>query len=47
MQCASFVDFFKTSVLKEVRILRILSPQCSANNGEVLILKFQNKAIVY
>ena len=42
-----FVAFFQTSVLKQVRILRISSPQWSAGNGEVLIPKFQNKAIVY
>ena len=41
------VAIFETSVLKEVRILRILFPRCSANNGEVLIPKFQNKATVY
>ena len=41
------VAFFETNVLKEIRILRILSPQYSATNGEVLIPKFQNKAIVY
>ena len=39
------VAFFEASILKEVRILRILSPPCSANNGEVLIPKFKNKAI--
>ena len=39
--------FFETSFLKEVRILRILSARCSANNGEMLIPKFQNKAIGY
>ena len=27
------VAFFETSVLKELHILRILSPQCSADNG--------------
>ena len=36
------VVFFETRVLKEVRILRYLH-----NNSVVLILKFQNKAIVY
>ena len=41
----SLLAFFETIVLKEVQILRILSPQCSANNGEVLIPKFQNKAM--
>ena len=38
------VSFFETSVLKEVRILRIIYPQCSANNGDVLTPKFQNQA---
>ena len=42
-----YCSIFETSVLKEVRILRILFPRCSANNGEVLIPKFQNKATVY
>ena len=41
------VAFIETSVLKEVRISRILSPQCSANSGEVLTPKFQDKVIVY
>ena len=40
-------NIFLPYVLKEVRILRILSPQCSANNGEVLTPKFQNKAYKY
>ena len=40
------VAFFETSVLKEVRILSILSPHYSANNDEVLIPKFQSKTIV-
>ena len=39
--------FFEISFLKEVRIVRILSARCSANNGEMLIPKFQNKAIEY
>ena len=41
------LSFFKTSFLKKVRIISILSPQCSDNNGEVLIPKFQHKTIVY
>ena len=36
------VVFFETRVLKEVRVLRYLH-----NNSVVLILKFQNKAIVH
>ena len=39
------VAFFETSVLREVRFLRIWFPQCSASNSEVQIPKSQNKAI--
>ena len=42
-----YCSFFETSVLEEVHILHILSTQYSANNGEVLMPKFQNKATVY
>ena len=37
------LSFFFESALKEVHILRISTPQCSANNGEVLIPKFKTK----
>ena len=39
------VAFYETSVLKEVCILRMLSPQCRANNGEVLIPKKSSRIL--